>query len=222
MPVSGHQRDIACIALGATHEFGVAIGGGVALNLAGITDRPTDDVDLFIRLGRHIPAAAAAAEKALTAAGYRCKVIDRLGDDLEMFGGEVYKMLAIVVISSDGSEVEIELANFSYREAVAGELGPMVSLPDLAGFKAAAFAGRRAVRDPVDIAELLGRFSAGELMSLAAERDPGLVAEDFADAGYWVSRRPDSAFARCLADAGRDIEWFRKRMADWPAAPPTR
>lgn len=47
MPVEPFLTEIAQIALEAAASYGVALGGGTALVLHGVVDRPTQDVDLF-------------------------------------------------------------------------------------------------------------------------------------------------------------------------------
>lgn len=41
------QRDVARIALAATHQYGFALAGSGAIREHQLTDRPTEDVDLF-------------------------------------------------------------------------------------------------------------------------------------------------------------------------------
>lgn len=41
------QRDVARIALAATHQYGVALAGSGAIREHQLTNRPTEDVDLF-------------------------------------------------------------------------------------------------------------------------------------------------------------------------------
>ena len=82
---------------------------------------------------------------------------------------------------------------------------------------------RRLARDAADVAELLTRFSVEQLIALAWERDTGLQAADFADAGRYVDRVRDDALAAVLDGTGRDVTWLRRQLQDWPrAAPPRR
>jgi hypothetical protein len=41
------HAEVARIALSAAHEYGFALGGGLALVVHGVVDRPTEDVDVF-------------------------------------------------------------------------------------------------------------------------------------------------------------------------------
>jgi hypothetical protein len=121
--------------------------------------------------------------------------------------------------------VEVEIAHFDYASAVRSPIGPVLSLDDLGGFKTAAFAGRRELRDPLDVAAFVAAgYSPSQLIELAMARDEGLVAEDFAEAAVWVDECPDELFAPYLGgrDGGgevRDIVWMRRMLADWPREP---
>ena len=65
MPISGLHREVAVIALRAAAPHGFALGGGNALIVHGVTERPTQDVDVFSDLEGGVEAAADAVEAAL-------------------------------------------------------------------------------------------------------------------------------------------------------------
>ena len=80
---------------------------------------------------------------------------------------------------------------------------------------------RRAERDYVDYTLLRRRHPAGRLFGLAAERDPGLTAEDYVDAAGWLDQLADNAFTPHLAP-GQDAAEVRAAFADWPRSAPGR
>jgi hypothetical protein len=120
--------------------------------------------------------------------------------------------------------VEVEIAHFAYESAVRSPIGPVLSLDDLSGYKTAAFAARRELRDPLDVAAFVATgYSPSQLIELAMTRDEGLTLEDFAEAAVWVDDCADELFAPYLGDrdggGGRDISWMRRMLADWPRTP---
>ncbi len=81
------------------------------------------------------------------------------------------------------------------RQPVRMEFGPVLDLDDALGGKFAALATRAAERDYIDIAAALARgYSVAQLTTLALALDPGLTAEDFADAGERLDRLRDDRF----------------------------
>jgi hypothetical protein len=94
-------------------------------------------------------------------------------------------------------------------------VGPVLALDDVVGSKVCALAGRAELRDFVDTAAALARYTVAELIGLARRLDPGLTDEDFADAGRRLDRLGDAAFAR-YGLGKRDVTRLRKRMAAWP------
>jgi hypothetical protein len=72
------------------------------------------------------------------------------------------------------------------------------------------------------VAELLTRFSVEQLITLALERDTGLQAADFADAGQYIDRVRDDAPAAVLDGTGREVTWLRRQLKDWPRTAPPR
>jgi hypothetical protein len=90
------------------------------------------------------------------------------------------------------------------RQPVLMEFGPVLDLDDVLGGKVAALASRAAERDYIDVAAALTRgCSVAQLIGLAVALDPGLTAEDFADAGQRLDRLGDDRFARYGVAPGR-------------------
>lgn len=77
--------DITRVALAAPERHGFALGGGNALVLHGVVDRPTADVDLFTGRDDTVREAADAVIEALTTAGFTAAEA-RQDTDLVMVG----------------------------------------------------------------------------------------------------------------------------------------
>jgi hypothetical protein len=220
MPVDELHRQVAEIALRAAARHGFALGGGNALIAYGIVDRATEDVDLFTDEDGGVPAAAAGVEAALRAAGFEAERQSRLGDLAEVIYGLEDGLAEWIVTAPDGRQTMLQLARIDRdRRPVIMELGPVLDLEDVVGSKVCALASRAEVRDYVDTAAALGRFSVSQLIGFARRLDPGLTDEDFADAGRRLKGLSDQVFAR-YGLAPPDVKRLRDRLAAWPGAGP--
>jgi Nucleotidyl transferase AbiEii toxin, Type IV TA system len=220
MPVSGLHREVAAVALRAAARHGFALGGGNALIAHGVIDRPTEDVDLFTDREHGVAAAAGAVEASLREAGYVAERQDQAAGLAEVFEGMGEGLAEWIITAPDGREVMLQMAYFDRgRQPVLMEFGPVLDLDDVLGGKVAALAGRAAERDYIDVAAALARgCSVAQLIGLAMTLDPGLTAEDFADAGQRLDRLGDDRFAR-YGLAPEDVTRLREQFAAWPRAP---
>ncbi len=121
-----------------------------------------------------------------------------------------------LITGPDGAQMTLQMAYFERdRRPVTMDLGPVLDLEDVVGWKVVALASRVEPRDYVDTAAALGRFTIGQLIGLAQQLDPGLTDRDFADAGRQLDRMPDGLFARYgLSPA--DVATVRERFQAWP------
>ena len=227
------HRHVAAIALRAVgRKYEVALAGGNALMVHDIVNRRTEDVDLFVRKLGNVSAAAAEIEAALHAAGYAAARTDQEGGLADIWPDAGDELAEWEVTAPDGEHtMQLQAAYFELLAdpVTVPDLGPVLALDDLAGWKTVALANRMMARDYVDVAALLDKYTVGQLIGLARERDPGLADADFADAGLHLDRMRDSRLAVLLpggADAtsgrpGQDVAWLRRQFADWPrdAAP---
>jgi hypothetical protein len=218
MPIDELQREVAAIALRAAARHGFALAGGNALIAHGIIDRPTEDVDLFSDQAAGVAAAAQAVQDALREKGFQAERRDRtdgLGDVFEGMGEGLAEWL---VTAPGGRQTVLQMAHFGRsRGPVAMDVGPVLDLEDLAGWKVCALASRVEPRDYVDTAAALRHYSVAELIRLAKQLDPGLEDRDFADAGRQLDRMPDGVFAR-YGLGPRHVAALRDQFAAWPRA----
>ncbi len=216
MPISGLQREIATIALRVAARYGFALAGGNALIAHGVIDRPTEDVDLFSDQEAGVMAAAKAVEAALRTAGFSAERLggtDGLGDIFEGMGEGLTEWL---ITSPSGQQTMLQMAYFDRtRGPVTMDVGPVLDIEDLAGWKTVALVSRVEPRDYVDIAAALDRYSVDELITLARRLDAALEDRDFTDAGQRLDQMPDQLFAR-YGRAPADAAELRQRFRTWP------
>jgi hypothetical protein len=94
----------------------------------------------------------------------------------------------------------------------------VLDLEDVIGGKVCALASRAYARDYVDAAAALARgYSIEQVIGFARALDPGLTAEDFADAGRRLDTMDDEAFAR-YGSRRRTSPRLRDQFAAWPQA----
>ena len=221
MPVSDLHREVAGVALRTAARYGFALGGGNALIAHGVIDRPTADIDLFTDR-EHGVAAADAVEAALRRAGYAAERHDKTAGLSEVFEGMGDGLAEWIITTPDGAQLMLQMAYFDRgRQPVLMEFGPVLDLEDAIGGKVAALATRAAERDYLDVAAAFARgYSVAQLTALALALDPGLTAEDFADAGQRLDRLGDDRFAP-YGLTPDDVTQLRKRFAAWPRTPGT-
>lgn len=227
MGMLARHRQVAEIILSAASGYLVALGGGNALLAHEVTDRPTQDIDVFFGRIDELADAAPAIEAALAAAGYGVTPIDKAEGLTEIWEEAGEGLAEWEVTTPDGEHVvQVQAGHFEVlaRPVRVKGIGPVLALDDIAGHKACAMAARAASRDFVDIAalqEYRKKYRWAKLAELARERDPGLELADFADAVRRLDRMADDRFAALLPQ-GRDATWLRQHFKDWPRQAPDR
>lgn len=171
------QRVAARIALGALAADGFLLAGGQALIEHGITERPSDDIDLFALHRRHTPATFAASVQkmtaALEAAGYTVKITRQ------------YEEFASVTVGHNEEAVVIDLGLDWWENSPAIiDIGPILSLKDSVASKLLAVYSRGYARDYLDAHSIITshRFTHQQLITLCQRRDPTLDLPTFAAA----------------------------------------
>ena len=216
MPISELQREVAAIALRAAAGHGFALAGGNALIAHGIIDRLTDDVDLFSDQEAAVAAVAEVVEGALREAGFQARRRDKAGGLGDVFEGMDEAFAEWIITAPGGQQTMLQMACFDRSHGpVTMDVGPVLDLEDLAGWKVCALASRIEPRDYIDTAAALQRYSVDRLIGFARRLEPGLEDRDFADAGRQLDRMPDGVFAR-YGLGPQDVAGLRERFADWP------
>lgn len=169
------QRRVTELLLNALDGTGFVLAGAGAIRAHGLTDRPTEDIDLFagpLISEADFAAAVVAAERALVDAGY---AVARLR--------EHPTFARLHVGAGDGLGLEVDLAvNWRADPPVRMSLGPVLSERDAVAGKLSAVYSRGEVRDFLDLDAIRasGRYRDDELLALGREHDTGLVPAMFA------------------------------------------
>ena len=208
----GFFQDVARVALGVADRYGFALGGGLAWVTHGLVDRPTEDVDLFADVDGAAGAAAGEVRAVLVAAGFE---VEERADDGDLFDGFDLEMREFEV-HRDGQGLVLSLSRLDRVHApVVLDVGPVLHVDDLVASKTAALISRREVRDYIDVAAALGRYSLADLLDLARQHDPGLEPEDIDAVGHYLDRLNDDRFVRYGLDRVR-VAAVREALAIWP------
>jgi hypothetical protein len=207
--------EVARVALGAAGAYGFALGGGLGLLAHGLVDRPTEDIDLFTDTDGAAARAAEDVRGALELAGFTVEVENADNALSEIFDGFELDMVEFVVLR-DGRSVVLSLGRLDRGHSpVTMDLGPVLHLDDLVASKVAALINRREVRDYVDVAAAMERYSLSQLLAMARMCDPGLDSADVLEAGRYLDRLPDQRFHRYGLTATQ-VDELRARLVDWP------
>ena len=170
-----YQRRVASLLLESIGDAGFALAGSSAIREHGLTNRPTEDVDLFADTETTVDqfqAALIRGEGALQTAGYRVSRV------------RSFPLFArIRVENTTGSSLDVDFAvNWRQDPAVQLSLGPVVSERDAVAGKLSAVYSRGEVRDFLDLDAIRrsGRYTDGDLLELGRQADDGFDATMFA------------------------------------------
>jgi hypothetical protein len=206
--VDPFYRDVAQVALRVARTHGFVLGGGVAWLVNGLVERPTEDIDLFTDTDGAVAAAAGKVAAALAVAGYQ---VQREDAD-ELFEGMDADIREFTVASTERA-LRLTLCRLDrHRAPVVMDLGPVMHLDDLVATKVAALVNRREVRDYIDVAAALQRYSLDRVLELGYAADPALDPADVAEAGRYLDRLDDRRFAVYAADPGA----VKDALRNWP------
>jgi len=164
------QSRVTALLLGAIADAGFVLAGAGAIRQHGLTDRPTDDVDLFTvptTTAEQFGAALDAAETALRGAGFEVSR-SRVSESFARF------QLRRALDGEDVLEVDFGI-NWRADPPVAMSVGPVLSERDAVAGRLSAVYSRGEVRDFLDLDSIrsTGRFTDSELVALGEEHDGG-------------------------------------------------
>jgi hypothetical protein len=204
------QRELTAAALTALDGRAFALAGSGAIREHGMVDRLTHDVDLFTN--DLDPAAFESAVDQLT------NELHRAGHDVE----EVRRLpqfAQLRITTPQGRSVDMDLAvDWRQNDPVTLSVGPVLSVEDAVGSKVSALYTRNEARDYIDVDSIRssGRFTDGELMRAAMERDAGFEVAMFAQQLDQVQRIDPRRFEEYGVDAAQ-LDAIKERFGTWAA-----
>ncbi|WP_406045814.1 nucleotidyl transferase AbiEii/AbiGii toxin family protein [Micromonospora sp. NBC_00898] len=201
---------LAEIGLRVAARYGFALAGGYAVQVHGILDRPSEDVDLFTAWDRRGEFAAAvdAVVDGYRGGGYSVEVTQQF---------DTFARLAVIDPAHPEHPYKVELAaNWRALPPVMMDVGPVLHADDVIAGKMSALYTRAEPRDFLDIdaALMTGRYTRAQLCELAEQSDAGFDRRILADLFGMLERYPDRRFAAYGAGPAH-ISEMRKRFAQW-------
>jgi hypothetical protein len=188
-------------------ESSFALAGGGALIARGIVDRVTDDLDLFTSEQRDVRLAAALVEEGLADSGWTVEIV-RAGASFRRYR---------VTDPATARETLLDIG-WDARLDPPGrtDLGPTLTIHELAADKVLALFGRAEARDLVDLHALSARLGREDMLAAAREKDAGFDTYVFAQMLTRTAARPDADFptdAERLADVREWAQQWRSELA---------
>ncbi|MGH9209176.1 MAG: nucleotidyl transferase AbiEii/AbiGii toxin family protein [Acidimicrobiales bacterium] len=160
------QRQLAKIVLAAAEPYGFALAGGAGLVAAGLSPRPTEDIDAFSASVSDVRPAAEAVMAALAEEGF---AVERLRS-----GQHFVRLMVTTGIERRRRQVKIELGRDYFEWApITSTLGAVLSHRELATNKVLALFSRVAPRDLCDVATLSDQDDLEQMLVDAKTKDPG-------------------------------------------------
>lgn len=206
------QRQVAALLLVAVGDAGFALAGSGAIREHGLTDRPTEDVDLFAdstTTTEQFQAALARGEQALRDAGYQV---------LRLRSFPMFARLSVV--GPDGTGMDVDFAvNWRVDPPATMRLGPVLSERDAVAGKLSAVYSRGEVRDFLDLDAIRssGRYTDADLLTIANQDDAGFDETMFAQQLSRVADVPPSDAAEYGVGADA-LDAVKTRLMAWAVA----
>lgn len=173
-PIQQPQRQLIACALEVLADADFALAGSGAIREHGMTQRPTNDIDLFtvMQASQRFPNAVNSLIEHLTANNYDVTV-ERASPSFAQLS----------VTPPHGAPLSVDLAiDWRAHTPVRFDIGPVLTLEDAVGNKLSALYSRSYPRDYLDVDAIrsTGTISDARLIELLQERDAGF------DAGFFT------------------------------------
>ena len=207
MPSWDFQRAVATVILGVTQEDGFALAGSGAIREHGLTDRPTQDVDLFTM---NVTEARFA-----DAVGHAMAALSEHGYDALLTRSA--SLFARLIVTKGDEQLEVDLGmDWRGHDPVMFDIGPVLAIDDAVANKVGALYSRAAARDFLDVDSIRRseRFTDPQLLQLAAEHDPGFEESTFADQLGLVSTISPGSVTDYGVTA-ESLDGIRDRLLAW-------
>ncbi|MET9271048.1 nucleotidyl transferase AbiEii/AbiGii toxin family protein [Kribbella sp. NPDC003557] len=200
-----HERATR-IALDSLRDKGFALAGGNALSHHGIGNRRSDDVDLFTnQMNQDVGETVDAARQAFEEQGYSTEMI-RQGPHH-----------ASMQVAKGEETAHIDFGkDFRAKPPVESAVGPVISVEDAVGSKAASIYTRGEAKDFVDVdAAMQAGYSTDHLLQLADAREASPMDRPmFASLLDDAQRIPDAEYAK-YGLTPEQTAGLKDRMGAW-------
>ncbi len=183
---------------------GFVLAGGAGLVAVGLSERPTEDVDLFAPESS-IQAAGDALEAAATARGWSVERLREAG---------TYCRLAVDVDDGDPTMVDLAQDAGPLADPTITAVGPAYPAPELAARKVLALFDRAALRDFIDVDRVSDVYSQEQLIQIAGTIDEGFQISVLVEMLRGLDRFTDDQ----IAAYGVDPAAIRARFRHWATA----
>jgi hypothetical protein len=200
------QARLARIALDVVGNRGFVLGGGHAVQLHGMAERPSEDIDLF-GVDRGGPAEVEADVVAAFRRHRLAVTVTRRTSDL----------VQMMVSGPCGETCKVDLGIFwRAREPVVLDIGSVLHPDDAAAGKMDALFNRWAPRDFLDVyaIHVSGRYDRRQLEALLVEHNPGFDRAMFAESLGFLARIPDREFEAYGVDK-EHVATMRAFFTEW-------
>lgn len=182
---------------------GFLLAGGAGLVVIGLSDRPTEDLDLFAAEAS-IPSAGEALEAAARSVGWS---VERLHD------ADTFRRLLIRTGIDSATMVDLAKDAGPLAEPTITTFGPTYPAGELAARKVLALFDRAALRDFIDVDRVAASFSHEHLIEVAMAIDSGLDVSVLAQMMRTLERFSDEQ----IAEFGVEPAALRDRFRRWTA-----
>lgn len=195
------QAEVTRLFFSLPASEGFLLAGGGALLAAGLSVRPTQDLEFFGSPdGVDIAAAKEQFEAAVVERGWRCERIQ-----------ESDAFVRLHLFGDDEVLVDLAIDAPAGRRPFVTVVGPTFDPEELAGRKLAALFGRAEARDFADVFVLAQRFGRPVLLQRAAEVDLGFDLVVLAEMMRAIDRFSDDE----LPVDGAQVETVREFFRRW-------
>ena len=199
-PLTDLQVEVLRMFFSLPESDGFILAGGAGLVAVGLSERRTEDLDLFTS-GATVEFAADALELAMMGREWQ---VARIHD------APTFRRLAV---TTPLAEVLVDLARDSgpLEAATITSFGPTYPPAELAARKLLALFGRAALRDFIDVATVSAAFDVSELIDLARRIDVGFDEFVLAEMIGMLDRYTDDD----IREYGADPAVLRAFFGDW-------
>jgi hypothetical protein len=195
------QVEVLHLFFSLPESAGFILAGGAGLVAVGLSERPTEDIDLFAPEAS-IPAAGEALEIAVEAQGWSVE---------RVHAADTFRRLVIQMDDGSGTMVDLAQDAGPLAEPTITAVGPTYPAPELAARKVLALFDRAALRDFIDVDRVSGTYPKELLIEIAGSIDEGFDVDVLTQMLSGLDRFTDEQ----IAAFGADPAAMRERFHRW-------